>query len=129
MKTELYGPTKFSSILKYVNDFVHSQSGEISQFNQVYNICLILTDGIINDMDATIDEIVRASDQPLSIIIVGVGEADFDQMEALDGDITPLFSNTLNKYRNRDIVQFVPFRDLKSDPVRLAKAVLAEVPK
>ena len=94
-----------------------------------YNICLILTDGIINDMDATIDEIVRASDQPLSIIIVGVGEADFDQMEALDGDITPLFSNTLNKYRNRDIVQFVPFRDLKSDPVRLAKAVLAEVPK
>ena len=50
-------------------------------------------------------------------------------MEALDGDVTPLFSNTLNKYRNRDIVQFVPFRDLKSDPVRLAKAVLAEVPK
>jgi hypothetical protein len=39
---------------------------------------LILTDGIINDMQKTIDEIVRGSDLPLSIIIVGVGEADFD---------------------------------------------------
>ena len=81
MKTELYGPTKFSGILKYVNDNVISQSGEISQFNQTYNICLILTDGIINDMNETIDEICRGSDQPLSIIIVGVGNADFDQME------------------------------------------------
>ena len=90
---------------------------------------MILTDGIINDMEDTIDTIVKASDQPLSIIIVGVGDADFDQMDALDGDVTPLFSNRLNKYRNRDIVQFVPFRDLQADPVRLAKAVLAEVPK
>ena len=55
-------------------------------------------------MDKTIDEIVRASDQPLSIIIVGVGDADFEQMEQLDGDVTPLYSNKLRKFRNRDIV-------------------------
>ena len=94
----------FSPILKYVNDFVRAQSGEISEFNQVYNICLILTDGVINDMNETIAEIVQASDQPLSIIIIGVGNANFGQMEALDGDVTPLFSSRLNKYRNRDIV-------------------------
>ena len=129
MKADLYGPTYFAPILKYVNDFVRAGSGEVSQFNQIYNICLILTDGVINDMDKTIDEIVSASDQPISIIIVGVGNADFEQMEALDGDVTPLYSNKLRKYRNRDIVQFVPFRDLQSDPVRLAKSVLAEVPK
>ena len=97
--------------------------------NQVYTICLILTDGVIRDMEKTIDQIVEASDQPLSIIIVGVGRADFKQMVTLDGDVTPLFSRKLNKYRNRDIVQFVPFRDLQSDPIKLAKAVLAEVPK
>ena len=34
---------------------------------------MIITDGIINDMQATIDEIVRGSSLPLSIIIVGVG--------------------------------------------------------
>ena len=46
----------------------------------------------------------------MSIIIVGVGDADFEEMEALDGDIAPLYSNTLRRYRERDIVQFVPFR-------------------
>lgn len=53
---------------------------------------LILTDGVINDLQRTIDQIVRGSDLPLSVIIVGVGSADFDQMETLDGDVNPLFS-------------------------------------
>ena len=38
---------------------------------------LILTDGVINDMANTIDVIVAASYLPMSIIIVGVGAADF----------------------------------------------------
>jgi hypothetical protein len=41
---------------------------------------------------------------PLSIIIVGIGAADFDQMDQLDADDTPLFSRKLNKYMSRDIV-------------------------
>ena len=49
-------------------------------------------------------------------------------MEALDGDIEPLYSKRLKKYRERDIVQFVPFRELKNDPAKLAREVLAEVP-
>lgn len=50
-------------------------------------------------------------------------------MEALDGDVTPLFSNKFNRYRNRDIVQFVPFRSVQNNPVALAKEVLAEMPR
>ena len=50
-------------------------------------------------------------------------------MEELDGDVVPLYSAKYKKYRSRDIVQFVPFRDLKNDPTRLAREVLAEVPK
>jgi len=80
-------------------------------------------------LDKTIDEIIQGSTLPLSIIIVGVGEADFDQMVELDADNNPLYSHTLKKYSSRDIVQFVPFRDLKNDPYRLAKEVLAEVPR
>lgn len=64
----------------------------------------------------------------MSIIIVGVGDADFEQMEQLDGDVAPLYSNISRKYRDRDIVQFVPFRELRRDPIRLAKEVLQEVP-
>jgi len=73
---------------------------------------LILADGVINDLDATIDEVIKGSALPLSIIIVGVGEADFVQMEELDADNNPLYSSKLRKYSSRDIVQFVPFRDL-----------------
>jgi hypothetical protein len=65
---------------------------------------LILTDGIINDLEKTIDEVVAGSVLPLSIIIVGIGNADFDQMDQLDADETPLFSRKWNKYMSRDIV-------------------------
>lgn len=47
---------------------------------------MIITDGKINDMPGTQDLIVAGSSLPLSIIIIGVGEADFENMEELDGD-------------------------------------------
>ena len=61
---------------------IHAATGaavnlQTSQHNQKYAILLIITDGEINDMSQTIDAIVLASRQPLSIIIVGVGSADF----------------------------------------------------
>ena len=40
----------------------------------------VLQDGIITDMQNTVDRIVRASSLPLSIVIVGVGGADFTNM-------------------------------------------------
>ena len=55
-------------------------------------------------MAKTIDEIVRGSDLPLSIVIVGVGDADFDSMDVLDADNEPLYSNKYKKYMSRDIV-------------------------
>jgi len=51
-----------------------------------YYILLILTDGEIHDMEATKSSIVAASHLPLSIIIIGIGNADFTNMEILDGD-------------------------------------------
>jgi len=65
---------------------------EVSQQNQQYNILLIITDGQISDMAETTDQIVRGSELPLSIIIVGVGGADFSSMDVLDADETPLYS-------------------------------------
>lgn len=38
-------------------------------------------DGVLTDTHETIDAFVKASDLPLSILIVGVGSADFTQME------------------------------------------------
>lgn len=46
-----------------------------------YLVMLILTDGEIHDMEPTIREIVNASRLPLSILIVGVGNENFHNME------------------------------------------------
>jgi len=45
----------------------------------------------------------------MSIIIIGVGGADFEAMEELDGDSVRISYN--GKQAVRDIVQFVPYRD------------------
>ena len=60
--------------------------------HQKFHILVIITDGVISDMNKTIDEIVRGSEKPLAIIIVGVGDADFESMETLDGDDEALYS-------------------------------------
>ncbi|XP_072675719.1 copine-7 isoform X6 [Canis lupus baileyi] len=94
-----------------------------------YYILLVLTDGVVTDMADTREAIVRASHLPMSIIIVGVGNADFTDMQTLDGDDGVLRSPR-GEPALRDIVQFVPFRELKSaSPAALAKCVLAEVPR
>ena len=46
-----------------------------------YLVLLIITDGAIHDMDETIRLIVQGADLPLSILIVGVGDDDFGNME------------------------------------------------
>ena len=97
------------------------------------NILLILTDGIINDMHATIESIVQASTLPLSILIVGVGNADFSNMDILDGDDNRLRSASGN-FAARDIVQFVEFRKFidkrtgQIDRYSLARDLLDEIP-
>ena len=80
------------------------------------------------DEAATIDQIVLASDLPLSIIIVGVGDADFSAMENLDADKSPLMHSKLQTYQARDVVQFVRFNDFVNNPDDLVKEVLKEVP-
>lgn len=52
-----------------------------------------MTDGIINDLQQTIDQIVSGCYYPLSIIIVGIGNENFEKMDTLDADDTPLVSS------------------------------------
>mmetsp|Transcript_7303 Transcript_7303/g.10878 ORF Transcript_7303/g.10878 Transcript_7303/m.10878 type:complete len:600 (-) Transcript_7303:107-1906(-) len=128
-KIELSGPTLFAPVIS--NSYCLAQSeGESSDLSkQMYTILMILTDGQINDMGNTVDAIVAASEGPFSIIIVGVGDADFTCMNILDGDEKGLVDRNGKKWA-RDIVQFVPLNKFKNADTRLlAKEVLAEVPR
>lgn len=97
------GPTFFSSIIDVFMDF--AQEGRDLK---TYFVLLILTDGEIHDMYETKRLIVEASKLPCSIIIVGVGNEDFEMMVDLDSDDRILRSDKNNKAK-RDIVQFVKF--------------------
>ncbi|KAH0785593.1 Copine family protein [Histomonas meleagridis] len=122
---QLSGPTLFSPVIRAATA-VSIQSWNESK---TYTILMIITDGIINDMQETIDAIVQATDAPLSIIIVGVGNADFSAMDQLDADEVPLVSSGGIRMK-RDIVQFVPFvKFMNNGNVGLAAEVLAEVPR
>lgn len=73
------------------------------------------------------DAIVHASDKPLSIIIVRVGNANFWAIDILDADEVSLKSGS-EEVMKRDIVQFVPFNKFKNrSNERLENEVLAEV--
>jgi hypothetical protein len=126
-QVQLYGPTNFSPIINHVARFANTYGDGSSYF-----ILLILTDGVISDMPQTIQAIVSASALPMSIIIVGIGCADFSAMQVLDADTVALKSGGVHAVR--DIVQFVPFNRFASegDPhmagQRLAREVLAEIP-
>ncbi|XP_055078781.1 copine-9-like isoform X2 [Periophthalmus magnuspinnatus] len=125
---QLYGPTNFAPVINKVANC----AAEITDGSQ-YFVLLMITDGVISDMVQTKEAVVNASSLPLSIIIVGVGPAEFDAMEELDGDDVRVSSR--GRLAERDIVQFVPFRDYIDrsgnqvlSMARLAKDVLAEIP-
>jgi hypothetical protein len=123
---ELSGPTLLRPFLHNLNSAIKGK--RIDQNNQEYNIALILTDGVINDMESTIEEIVIASSLPISIIIVGIGNADFKDMEVLNANTEPLVDKN-GVTMARDIVQFVAFREVGNSPERLRSEVLAEIPR
>lgn len=91
-----------------------------------------LTDGTICDLEQTKRSIIRASSLPMSIIIVGIGHADFSSMVELDSDETTLEQD--GRKAVRDIVQFVAMKDyLRPDGEitnqgDLARDVLYEIP-
>jgi hypothetical protein len=122
---KLWGPTNAAPIINHVAQF--ARQADSSPESQVYFILLMLTDGELTDMSDTKTAIIRASQLPMSVIIVGVGLANFASMVALDSDDNLLSHN--GEKAVRDIVQFVPYRQFQdASKEALAKAVLAEIP-
>jgi hypothetical protein len=121
----LSGPTYFCPLID-CGGYLSTQKG-CTQSSQNYTIMLILTDGIIDDSNETIQALIRASNTPLSIIIVGIGNEDFSDMDKLDSDEKMLSYGGATA--SRDIVQFVPFKKfMQKGPIALAQSVLKEIP-
>lgn len=126
----LHGPTRFSELLRTTREWAEPLESDDAP---KYLILLIITDGSMEaeDFQATVDEIVHLGNLPVSIVIVGVGNSsDFSQLVVLDADVDPLVSSVTGDKMARDIVQFVPFRDLKRQGISsVAAACLEELPQ
>ncbi|CAN1167875.1 Protein BONZAI 3 [Linum perenne] len=121
----LAGPTLFGRVITNAAE-IAAQS--LSQDHRKYYVLLIITDGVLTDFQETKDAVVLASDLPLSILIVGVGNADFTQMEILDADNGRRLESSTGRVATRDIVQFVPMREVHSGRLSAVQALLEELP-
>jgi E3 ubiquitin-protein ligase RGLG len=94
---ELSGPTSFAPSIDYAIKQVNDSGGE-------YHILLLLTDGCVSTMlgchEATRASLVRASEVALSIVIVGVGDGPWEEMNDMDDGLPE---------RSFDNVQFVQY--------------------
>uniref|UniRef100_A0A7N0T033 Uncharacterized protein n=1 Tax=Kalanchoe fedtschenkoi TaxID=63787 RepID=A0A7N0T033_KALFE len=121
----LAGPTLFGHVITSAS-VIASQA--LGSGQQKYFVLLIITDGVITDLQETKDAIVKASDLPLSILIVGVGGADFKEMEILDPDKSDRLESSTGHVATRHIVQFVPFRDVQNGGTAALHSLLSRLP-
>ena len=75
----LSGPTSFVPLIK--------EAIEVVKRTKQYHILVIICDGQVTDVDANRQIIEEASNYPLSIICVGVGDGPFGVMENFDNVI------------------------------------------
>lgn len=112
-------PTVITQVIETAGAFAKKGQADALQVGKSkYTILLILTDGAVSDIHATVASINANSDAPLSIVIVGIGNADFSSMQHLDDGVN-----------GRDIVQFVEFNRHKHDVNSLTHETLSEVPE
>ena len=121
--THLFGPTYFHYIIDRVNS---TAKEDVIENKMNYTILMILTDGIIEDMEDTIDGLVEASYLPISVIIIGIGNADFSNMDFLANHDEPLIDRNGRK-SDRNIAQFFPFKDYSYNREQLVQIILKEI--
>ena len=86
------GPTSLAPVIM--------KAIEIVKLKWSYHILLVITDGQLKNDSTSVDAIVLASNYPISIIVVGVGDGPWDNMENYDDNLP------MRKFDNFQFVNF-----------------------
>ncbi|XP_052777553.1 uncharacterized protein LOC128214887 [Mya arenaria] len=112
---QLAGPTNFAPVIY--------EAINIVKRTLKYHILIIVADGQVVEEKLTHEAIIDASNYPLSIVVIGVGDGPWGLMESWDDVI---------RGRKFDNLQFVNFQKVTSESkipdVALALAALMEIP-
>ncbi|EGR26899.1 hypothetical protein IMG5_205790 [Ichthyophthirius multifiliis] len=114
----LCGPTLFADVLRKGLEISKQNS---RQNPNSYTILLILTDGVIDDLEECKKILQSAGESAFSVIIVGIGNEKFSMMKDLDGPDT-------KRNNVRDCVNFIKFNDYINNTNGLLNEMLAEIP-
>jgi len=112
----LSGPTSFAPLIRAAIDLVKKE--------QSYHILVIVADGQVDAVKETAAAIVEASNYPLSIVMVGVGDGPWDTMNEFNDKLPS---------RKFDNFGFVPFTETmaraEDRAIAFSVAALMEIPE
>ena len=130
-RVRLAGPTSFGPLIRRAVDIVAATGG--------YHILVIVADGNITRSSSqeegslspfeqdTVDAIVEASSYPISIVMIGVGDGPWEQMERFDDGLPE------RRFDNFQFVQYSKVSGSSRDPIaveaRFALDALMEIPE
>ena len=113
---QMSGPTNFAPLV--------DKAVEICKATQRYHILIIICDGQVDNVKDTVRALTNASNYPLSVVCVGVGDGPFDMMEKFDDNLVD------TKFDNFQFVNYYKALSMYKEHQDVVFAVMAlqEIP-
>ena len=115
---KIAGPVNYKPIVQFICDMAQMEYGTASDATHIknYYVLTILMAGLIDDIDDSVNEILRAADLPISVVIIKLGG-----VSDTENDFTTLISRAKHSFEQCER-QFIEMFDFDNYKVKDAKS-------